>query len=138
MNPKLRGCDDVDWIHLAQNRTNIMKLLRALEQFLTTTATVRFLTRTPVDGDILLAETTADWTGTTRIVNPGQQIHIWHSNFATRNPLRLKMSTATLTRSCHSLQRKPVAESDRQTADCLAASRPTAKPPNSSGLLFVS
>jgi len=72
MYPKLTGCDDVDWIHLAQNRT---KLLRALGQFLTMTATVRFLTRTPVDGDILLAETAADWTGTTRIFNPAEQNH---------------------------------------------------------------
>jgi hypothetical protein len=96
------------WLRI---RTNIKKLLRALGQFLTMTATVRFLTRTPVDGDILLAETTADWTGTTRIFNPGEQSHIWRSNFATRNPLRFKITTATLTSSCHSLERQPVAQS---------------------------
>jgi len=67
-----------------------------------------------------------------------EQNHIWRSNSATRNPLRFKINKPTLARSCHSLQRKPVAQSHRQTADSLAARRPIAKPHNSSGLLFVS
>jgi hypothetical protein len=129
MNPKIKGFDDVDWINLAQNTDQYQKLLRALGQFLTTSAKVTFLTRTPVDGEILLAETTADWTGTKRIFNPGEQSQIWRSNSATPNPLLLKINIATLFLSFSptktSCTQPPT--NSRPTA-LLPASRPTTNP----------